>query len=68
MSEAEAKQAMETMKCPRCGARLHYRDVVNDNGDDGVISKKFGELADVYGHSFSVLIKDFIKAREGKAI
>jgi len=69
MDEAESKQAMETMKCPRCCARLHYRDVINGDGDGGnIISREIGELWDIYGHSFSVKIKDFIKAMEGKAI
>ena len=61
----EAKKALETMECPRCGAKLHYRDVLNDGGRGLAISQDFGELWDIYGHSFSVRIEDFI-AREGK--
>jgi hypothetical protein len=63
-SKAETKQALDAMKCPRCGARLHYRDVLSEDG--GAISREFGEIYDIYGHSFSIHIKDFI-AREGKA-
>lgn len=62
MSEAEAKKAMETMRCPRCGAKLYYQDVFNDSGG---ISTDCAEVRDIYGHSFPILIKDFI-AREGK--
>ena len=61
----ESKQALETMKCPRCGGKLHYRDVLNNGGRGGVINQDWGELYDIYGHSFSIRIKDFI-ARENK--
>ena len=58
---AKATTAMETMKCPRCGGRLHYRDVLTEAG--GAISTVLAELYDIYGHSYPVLIKDFLERR-----
>ena len=66
-SNVEINQALKTRKCPRCGAKLFYLDVLNEEG--GGISTEFVELYDIYGHSFSISvdsIKDFI-AGEGKA-
>jgi hypothetical protein len=61
-AECEAKQALEAMKCPRCGARLSYRDVINAAGGRGLaINQDFGELFDMYGHSFNVKISDLNK-------
>jgi len=59
-SSIEARRAMETMKCPRCGGGLRYRDVLNRGGLGWAISQEFYELYDIYGHSFSIRIKDFI--------
>ncbi|MCZ7405391.1 MAG: hypothetical protein O8C67_10750 [Candidatus Methanoperedens sp.] len=56
----EAKQAMKTMKCPRCGGRLFVRRVLDDGG---LTSKDWLELFDIYGHPFSVKIKDFKEAQ-----
>lgn len=64
---SEAQVALETMVCPRCGSKLHYRDVVNAGGAGLAISQDWGEIADIYGHSYSVRIKDFIRAQEDKA-
>lgn len=61
----EATKALKSMKCPRCGAKLYYRDVLNNGGPGWAISTKWGELSDIYGHSYPILIKDFI-AREIK--
>ena len=61
--ELESKRALEAMKCPRCGGRLYYRDVLREDG--GGISREVAEIYDIYGHSYSIRIKDFI-AREGK--
>ena len=57
----ESKQALETMKCPRCGGKLHYRDVLNNGGRGGVINQDFFELFDVYGHSFNIEISELMK-------
>jgi len=62
---SDAQIALETMQCPRCGSKLHYRDVINAGGSGLAISQEWGEIADIYGHSFSVRIKDFI-SREAK--
>ena len=57
----ENLKALKSMRCPRCGARLYYRDVMDSYGRG--ISKEFADLFGLCGHNFSIFIKDFI-ARE----
>lgn len=49
---------MKDRKCPKCGGKLFARAILTD---EGITSKEVCELYDIYGHTFSVPIKDLME-------
>ena len=58
----EQRKALQTMKCPRCEARLFTRDVLHEQG--GIDPDSF-ELYCIYGHSFMLTKRDLYELGYG---